>query len=65
MNNQVRTGIRSLIGLGLASSTLFWFIAFRFISFPVLIVAWVLFKRGGKNFRPLLIAWAVWLLLRR
>lgn len=64
MNNRVRTGIRSLVGPGLGLSTLFWFIAFRFISLPALIVAWVLLcKRAGKDFRPSLIAWAVWLLL--
>src|SRR5947209_7329419 len=63
MNDQVREGTRWLVALGLVSSTLFWFIAFRFISLPVLIVTWALFKCGRKDLRPSLIAWAVWLLL--
>jgi hypothetical protein len=64
MNHQVRAGTRSVVGLGLGLSTLFWFIAFRFISFPVLIVTWVLvLKRGGKDLHPSLIAWAAWTLL--
>ena len=64
MNPQVRTKIRWVVGFGLWLSTLFWFIAIRFVSFPVLIVTWVLFlKRGGKDLRPSLIAWAAWMLL--
>jgi len=66
LNHHVRTRIRWMVGLGLGLvfSTLFWFIAFRFISLPVLIVAWVLFfKQRGKDLRPSLAAWAVWLLL--
>ena len=64
MNEQVRTRIRCLVGLGLGLSTLFWFIALRFISLPALIVAWVLFvKRSGKNIRPSLVTWAAFALL--
>lgn len=64
MNHQVRTGIRSSVGLCLVASTLFWFIAFRFISLPVLVVAWVYFvKRSSKGIRPSLAACAVFVLL--
>lgn len=64
INDQVRTRIRVLVGLGLWLSTLFSFIAFRFITLPAIIVAWVFFcKRGGKDIRQSLAAWAVFVLL--
>ena len=64
MNDQARTGIRSLVGVALGLSTFFWFIAFRFISLPVLIVAWVLFcTRGRRDIRHSLAAWSVFMLL--
>jgi hypothetical protein len=45
-------------------SAFFWIIAFRFVSLPFLIVAWVLFLKFGRNsIRPSLIAWTVWLTL--
>jgi hypothetical protein len=64
MNHQVRTGFHGLIGLGLGLSSFLWIIAFRFISLPVLIVGWVLFfKFTGRDIRPSLAAWAVFVLL--
>jgi len=48
--------------LVLLLSSLFWLLAFRFVSFPVLILAWTFFLRCGRNdLRPSLMAWAVWL----
>jgi len=48
----------------LLSSSFFWLLAFRFVSLPFLIASWVLFvKVGGKNLRPSLATWAVWLAL--
>jgi len=48
----------------LPMSFLFWLVAFRFVSLPPLIVAWVLFLRSGRNrIRPVLTAWMVWLIL--
>jgi hypothetical protein len=45
-------------------STFFWVIAFRFVSLPFLIAAWVFFLKFGRNrIRPALIAWTVWLTL--
>ena len=45
-------------------SAFFSLLAFRFVSIPSLIVAWVLFLRLGRNrLRPSLLAWAVWLVL--
>jgi hypothetical protein len=47
-----------------ACSTFFWRVAFRFVSFPFLVVAWVpLIKFGRNTTRPSLIASAVWLTL--
>lgn len=64
MNDHARTGIRSLVGVALGLSTFFWLIAFRFISLPVLIVAWVLFcTRGRRDIRHSLAAWSVFMLL--
>jgi len=52
------------IFVALLASSLFWVVAFRFASLPFLVLAWVLFlKFGGKNIRPSLIAWTVWLAL--
>jgi hypothetical protein len=64
-NYQVRTRTRSLLGLGLVASTLFWFIAFRLVSLPVLIVAWVLFfkRSNAKHIRPSLAALGAFVLL--
>lgn len=45
-------------------STFFALLAFRFVSLPFLIVAWVLFLRIGRNrLRPSLITWTVWFML--
>jgi hypothetical protein len=45
-------------------STFFCLIAFRFVSFPFLIAAWVFFLKFRRNrIRPALIAWTVWLML--
>ena len=63
-NDQARAGLRWGVGILLLLSTLFWFIALRFISLPFLIVAWgLLVKCGRSNLRPSLISWAVWLVL--
>jgi len=45
-------------------STFFSLLAFRFVSLPFLIAAWVLFLRFGRKRIPLsFIPWAVWLIL--
>ena len=45
-------------------STFFTLLAFRFVSLPFLIVAWVLFLRFGRNrLRPSLITWMVWFMV--
>jgi hypothetical protein len=45
-------------------STFLALLAFRFVSLPFLIVAWVLFLRFGPNrLRPSLITLTVWLML--
>lgn len=54
--------IRGIVVLLVA--TIFWIDAFRFVSLPFLIAAWVLFSRyGRRTFRPSLIALTIWLLL--
>jgi hypothetical protein len=65
LNDQARAGLRPFGWfLILLLSTFFWLFAFRFASFPVLFLAWVLFvKLWRSDLRPSLIAWAVWLLL--
>ena len=53
-----------LMFIVLVISTFFWLIAFRFVSLPFLIAAWVFFLKFGRNrIRPGLIAWTVWLTL--
>jgi hypothetical protein len=64
MNDQSRARLHWIFGLIIFLSTLFWIVAFRFVSFPLLIVTWVLFiKIGRTNLRPSLMAWMVWLVL--
>lgn len=65
MNQQAKVGARRVVWVALLLvSTLFWFIAFRFVSFPFLIVTWTLFaKVGRRDLRPSLLAWTVWLAL--
>lgn len=46
----------------LLAATLFWVGAYRFVSLPLLIAAWVLFlKYGRTTIRPSLIAMTIWL----
>jgi hypothetical protein len=48
----------------LLSSSFFWLLALRFLSFPFLIASWVLFVEvGDKDIRPSLATWAFWLAL--
>jgi hypothetical protein len=64
MSDKQRIWLRSLFGLALILTTLFWFVAFRFIAFPYLVAAWVFsFKFGSCDIRPSLVSWAVCLLL--
>jgi hypothetical protein len=64
MNHQAQAGFRWAVRLLFVLSSLFWFISFRFISFPFLIVMWALFVKFGRaDLRPSLMAWAVWLAL--
>lgn len=65
MNQEAKVGARWVVWLALLLlSTLFWFVAFRFVSFPFLVVAWALFaKFGRRGLRPSLLAWTVWLTL--
>jgi hypothetical protein len=65
MNHHERAGLRWLFGLALILlSTFFWFLALRFVSFPFLILTWVLFVGLGRSdIRPSLMTWAVWLVL--
>lgn len=50
------------VTLLLLSSSLFWLLAFRFVSLPFLIASWVLFvKVGSKDLRLSLATWTVWL----
>jgi hypothetical protein len=45
-------------------SSFFMLIAFRFVSLPFLIVAWMLFlKYRSKSVLPSLITWSIWLML--
>ncbi len=64
-NHQARAGIRRGVWLILLLlSTFFWFLAFRFVSLPLLIATWALFvKFRRSDLRPSLIAWMVWLAL--
>jgi hypothetical protein len=53
---------RIVVFLVLLVATLFWVGAFRFVSLPFLIAAWVLFlKYGRTTIRPSLIALTIWL----
>lgn len=53
---------RVVVFLVLLVATVFWVGAFRFVSLPFLIVAWVLFlKYGRTTIRPSFIALAIWL----
>ena len=55
---------RIAVFFGLLISTFFWLIAFRFVSLPFLIAAWVfVLKFERDSCRPALIAWIVWLTL--
>jgi hypothetical protein len=58
-------GSRYFFGLVvLVLSTLFWFIAFRFVSFPLLVTSWAClgkFDRG--DIRPAITVWTLWLAL--
>ncbi len=62
--NRVRELIYVVWLFILIASIVFWFITIRFASFPLLILAWVLFfKFGRKKLRPTVIAWSLFLLL--
>jgi hypothetical protein len=65
MNYQSQTELFRIFGfILLLLSSFFWFVAFRFASFPLLILTWVLFvKLGHADLRPSLVVWAVWLVL--
>jgi hypothetical protein len=65
MNRQTKGELKRVGGIVLlVVSTLFWLVAFRFVSFPVLIVAWILFVKSGRtDLRLSMIAWAVWVAL--
>jgi hypothetical protein len=65
MNNKVGEELLRIFGfILLVLSSFFWFFAFRFASFPLLILAWVLLiKLGRSDLRPSLLAWAGWLAL--
>ena len=53
---------RIVVFLVLIWATLFWVVAFRLVSLPFLIAAWVLFlKYGRTTIRPSLIALTIWL----
>jgi hypothetical protein len=53
---------RIVMFLVLLLATLFWVGAFRFVSLPFLIAAWVLFfKYGRTSIRQCLIALTIWL----
>lgn len=53
---------RIVVFLVLLVATLFWVGAFRFVSLPFLIAAWVLFlKYGRTTIRPSFIALTIWL----
>lgn len=55
---------RMVVFLVLLVATLFWVVAFRFVSLPFLIFAWVLFlKYGRTTICPSLIALTIWLAL--
>jgi len=64
MRQQARAGIWVVGFVVFVLSSLFWFVALRFVSLPFFIGAWVLFvKLGRGNLRPALIAWTAWLAL--
>jgi hypothetical protein len=53
---------RIVLLLVLLGASLFWGVAFRFVSLPFLIAAWVLFfKYGRTTIRPSFIALIIWL----
>lgn len=62
MNHGVRMAIGWNLRPAVGFSSFFWLIAFRFISFPLLILTWVLFLRA-RHPPSLLIAFEFWLLL--
>src|ERR1700728_5164681 len=56
--------MRTLLPCLLLLTRQIWLIAFRFVSLPSLIAAWVFFLKFGRNrIHPALIAWTVWLTL--
>lgn len=65
MKHEAQRRLYLLFGIiVLLLSTLFWFAAIRFVSFPFLVLTWVLFvrSRGTDVRRPALI-WVTWLML--
>ena len=53
---------RIVVFLVLLVATLFWVGAFRYVSLPFLIAAWVLFLKYGRTaIRPSVIALTIWL----
>jgi hypothetical protein len=53
---------RIVLLLVLLVASLFWVVAFRFVSLPFLIAAWVFFfKYGRTTIRPSFIALIIWL----
>jgi hypothetical protein len=59
LHSQIR---RIAVFLVLLVATLFWVAAFRYVSLPFLVAAWVLFLKYGRiTIRPSFIALTIWL----